>query len=188
MYKNNSRDSSKFKGCSPLQLHRKMKVNYSEIGYYMRDCGAQAYFPNIPSQFINNDGSSAWMTVACNYSVQNINPHQCRYAASMHEISFVLKDKAFEKLKNIQKNIAPLAKIWATSYEPDSRPSTVIDGVVDVENRDESKEWICQEGEGAMLKLEWDEEKTINKIRIYDSPSENRWTQEGYFVFSDGSM
>lgn len=34
MYKNNSRDSSKFKGCNPLQLHRKLKDLSSEVGYY----------------------------------------------------------------------------------------------------------------------------------------------------------
>ena len=34
MYKNNSRDSSKFKGCSPFQVHRELKVNYSKVGYY----------------------------------------------------------------------------------------------------------------------------------------------------------
>ena len=34
MYKNNSRDSCKFRGFSPLQLHRKLKVWSSTIGYY----------------------------------------------------------------------------------------------------------------------------------------------------------
>ncbi len=34
MYKNNSRNSSKFKGYSPLQLHRKLKDLSSEVGYY----------------------------------------------------------------------------------------------------------------------------------------------------------
>jgi ribosome biogenesis GTPase len=34
MIKNNSRDSSKFKGCSPLQFHCKLKVNCSAVGYY----------------------------------------------------------------------------------------------------------------------------------------------------------
>ena len=34
MYKNNSRHSSKFKGCSPLQLHRKLKDWSSVVGYY----------------------------------------------------------------------------------------------------------------------------------------------------------
>ena len=39
-----------------------------------------------------------------------------------------------------------------------------------------------------MLKLEWDEEKRIDRIRVYDSPAADRWTREAYFVFSDGSM
>ena len=34
MYKNNSRDSIKFKGCSPLQVSCKLKDFSSEIGYY----------------------------------------------------------------------------------------------------------------------------------------------------------
>ena len=34
MYKNNSRESSKLKGCSPLQLYRKMKDLSSAVGYY----------------------------------------------------------------------------------------------------------------------------------------------------------
>ena len=33
-YKNNSRNSCKFKGFSPLQLCRKLKNLSSEIGYY----------------------------------------------------------------------------------------------------------------------------------------------------------
>jgi len=47
-----------------------------------------------------------------------------------------------------------------------------VDGVIDVENKQESTEWISHEGEGAMLKLEWDEEIIIDKIRMYDSPAE----------------
>jgi hypothetical protein len=34
MYKNNSRDSSKFKGCSPLQLTCKLTGKCNEVGYY----------------------------------------------------------------------------------------------------------------------------------------------------------
>ena len=34
MCKNNSRDSSKFKGCSPLQLISDLKGRYHAIGYY----------------------------------------------------------------------------------------------------------------------------------------------------------
>jgi len=34
MYKNNSRDSSKFKDYSPLQLFYNLKGKYNAIGYY----------------------------------------------------------------------------------------------------------------------------------------------------------
>lgn len=159
-----------------------------KIVHYMKNWGAQTYFPNISSQFINGDGTSAWMTVACNYSVQNINPHQCRYAASIHELTFVLQDKDLRELKEYRTNIAPTAKVWATSCEANSKPEAAVDGIIDVENKMESAEWISHEGEGAMLKLEWDRERTIDKIRIYDSPAGDRWTRSGYFVFSDGSM
>ena len=34
MYKNNSRNSSKFKGCSPLQVSYSLIRKYHAIGYY----------------------------------------------------------------------------------------------------------------------------------------------------------
>jgi hypothetical protein len=34
MYKNNSRDSSKFKGCSPLKLSCNLTVKFYTVGYY----------------------------------------------------------------------------------------------------------------------------------------------------------
>ncbi len=34
MYKNNSRDGSKFKGCSPLQLYCNLTREKLAIGYY----------------------------------------------------------------------------------------------------------------------------------------------------------
>ena len=89
---------------------------------------------------------------------------------------------------NHLKKLTPIAKVSATSSEEESKPEAVIDGIIDIENKDKTKEWISNEGKGAMIKLEWDEEKTIDRIRVYDSPAGDRWTKEGYFVFSDGSM
>ena len=41
MYKNNSRNSSKLKGCSPLQLCSGLKVGAPAVGYYSytKRCG-----------------------------------------------------------------------------------------------------------------------------------------------------
>jgi hypothetical protein len=159
------------------------------IIHYMRNWGQQAYFPNIPAQLINDDGRSGWMTVACNYSVQNIDPHQCRYAASMHEIIFDVKGRDLSESSGPLKNIAPRAVVTATSWEPPvSRPENAVNGVIDVEGKSLRNEWISQEGEGAALKMEWETPHTIDRIRIYDSPSHDRWLKEGYFVFSDGTM
>ena len=137
---------------------------------------------------INKDGRSTWMTVASNYSVQNINPHQCRYAASMHEIIFDLAGKPFPEPPIERKNIAPKAKVTATSSEPVSIPQNATDGIVDVDGKSLKNEWISEEGSGASLKLEWATPKIIDRVRIYDSPAPDRWLQEGYLVFSDGSM
>ncbi len=160
-----------------------------KIVHYMRDWGQQAYFPNIPSQHINKDGRSGWMTVACNYSVQNIDPHQCRYAASMHEILFDVRGMKLPELPAHRKNIAPEATVTATSWEPPvSKPENVINGKVDTEGHSLKNEWISQEGRGAALKLEWETPRVIDRIRVYDSPAPDRWLKEGYFVFSDGTM
>ena len=160
-----------------------------KIVHYMRNWGEQTYFPNIPAQMINTDGRSAWMTVACNYSVQNINPHQCRYAASMHEIIFDVNGKNLPKIPSERKNIAPEAKVTASSFEPPvSLPQNAVNGIIDVDGKSLKNEWISEEGGGAFLKLEWDTPKTIDRIRIYDSPASDRWLKEGYFVFSDGTM
>ncbi len=43
MYKNNSRNSSKFKGCSSLQLSRILKDLSSAIGYYSYTNRCAAY-------------------------------------------------------------------------------------------------------------------------------------------------
>lgn len=160
-----------------------------KIVHYMRDWGAQAYFPNIPSQHINEDGRSAWMTVACNYRPENINPQQCRYAASMHEILFDVKGMDIPQPPAPRKNIAPEAVITATTWEPPvSRPGNVVNGIIDIEGKSLRNEWISEEGEGAALKLEWATPRSIDRIRVYDSPAQDRWLKEGYFEFSDGSM
>ncbi len=60
MYKNNSRDSSKFKGCSLLQLHRKLKVNRSAIGYYSYTKSLLTIKPFLQAAFFSLK-SSRWL-------------------------------------------------------------------------------------------------------------------------------
>lgn len=49
MYKNNSRNSSKFKGCSPLQLLCNLTRKFHVVGYYSytKRCGALKETDNL---------------------------------------------------------------------------------------------------------------------------------------------
>ncbi len=160
-----------------------------KIIHYMRDWGPQTYFPNIPAQMINDDGRSAWMTVSCNYYKSNgFNPHQCRYGASMHEIIFDVEGTNFPHAQRERTNIAPEATVNSSSSETNSPPQNAINGIVDLEGQSLKNEWISEEGGGATFKLEWDTPRIIDRIRVYDSPAHGRWLQEGYFLFSDGTI
>lgn len=153
--------------------------------HYLRDWGPQAYFPNLPAAFIAPDGHSAWLCVSCNYSVPEYNPHQCRYAASLHEIYFDIAGRDLPPDPAPGRNIAPEARVTASTVEPGTRAEGVTDGQV---SPDPARRWTCQEGPGSFLRLEWDTPRTIHKVRIWDDPSTESWTQEGYLTFDDGSI
>jgi hypothetical protein len=154
----------------------------------LRDWGPQTYFPTIPAKFISEDGKRMWLVVASNYASNEFKPFGCRYAASFHEIILDFDGKSKLEAPVLGKNIAPLAKITATSFEPNFPPEKAIDGIITKDTLSNESSWASQEGEGAYLQLKWNEPKTINKIRLYDRPSEKFWIQEGYITFSDGSV
>ena len=89
-------------------------------------------------------------------------------------------------------NIAPKAKVTASTSLNDSfAPSHVADGIIGVPNQGE---WAC-EGMTTYwgyvrfpwIQLTWDKPQTINKIVLYDRPSEKEHIAGGKLVFSDGS-
>lgn len=158
------------------------------IVHYLKDWGVQSYFPNIPSQLVSKDGQTAWLTVAANYNAAQFNPHQNRYAASLHELIFDVRGRILPRPDSAGTNIATEAKVSATSAEPASPASAAVDGVVDVNEKNPAHEWISQEGGGAMIKFEWEQPRIVSRIRIFDSPAQDRWLKQGFFTFSDGSM
>jgi hypothetical protein len=67
---------------------------------YLKDFGPQAYFVNIPSKFISEDGKKAWLCYSANYINTNFkdstdpglftgNPEGSLYTMSLHEIKFL---------------------------------------------------------------------------------------------------
>ena len=90
------------------------------------------------------------------------------------------------------RNIAPLAKATVSdSFDAEHGAAALNDGIV---RHDGSGEWICKgylTSWGAnnypWAKLEWDEEKTIDRILVYDRPTLNEHTAGGSLKFSDGT-
>ncbi len=73
-----------------------------KIVSYLRDFGPQAYFLNIPSKFISDDGKKAWLCYSANfaYSKNGLgNPTGSNYSMSLHEIKFLDK----KELSSIKK-------------------------------------------------------------------------------------
>jgi hypothetical protein len=66
-----------------------------KIVSYMKDFGPQAYFINIPSKFISEDGKRAWLCYSANFAYSKEkgaspgNPEGSHYSLSLHEIVFV---------------------------------------------------------------------------------------------------
>ena len=58
---------------------------------YMEDFGRQAYFVNIPSKFISEDGLTMWLCYSANYSLQTGSPRHSAYTMDLRE--FKLMDK-----------------------------------------------------------------------------------------------
>jgi hypothetical protein len=62
---------------------------------YLYSFGPQAYFVNIPSKFISEDGKTAWLCYSANFTYtrqdqyHHGDPKGSKYALSLHEIKFL---------------------------------------------------------------------------------------------------
>lgn len=88
-------------------------------------------------------------------------------------------------------NIAPEAKVTASSYREGGEPSNVVDGKSRVLNR---FEWVSdaempywQQMKFPWIRLDWEEERYVDKVILYDRPDLDAHTPGGVLVFSDGS-
>lgn len=89
-------------------------------------------------------------------------------------------------------NVAPRAKVAASSRLSDDYPEqAVADGII---RTDEQGEWACQGNTqfwGAIrypwIQLTWPETQMIDRVVLYDRPTEDEHTAGGLLEFSDGS-
>lgn len=90
-------------------------------------------------------------------------------------------------------NIAPQAKVSAsTSLDANYAPANVTDGIIGVANKGE---WACvgvTTDWGYVrfpwIQLDWSQPQMIDRIILYDRPSESDHIAGGKLVFSDGSI
>ncbi|MHC4462865.1 MAG: discoidin domain-containing protein [Planctomycetota bacterium] len=173
---------------------------------YMKEFGEQGYFLNFPSKFISKDGHTLWLCYSGNFSQgwNNIRfkakPPGSRYGLVLQEIKLLNSTmyRQYKKKQNQQqqkdplksdRNIAPKAKVTATSTYKGYSANAAIDGVVGGYPDDTSAEWASDgEKASAMLKLNWDKPYIINRVWLFDRPNTHAdQVTAGMLTFSDGS-
>jgi len=175
---------------------------------YMKEFGEQGYFLNFPSKFISTDGLTLWLCYSGNFSQgwNNIRfkakPPGSRYGLVLQQVK-LLNPAMYRQYKETQNNpqqkqkdplmsssnIAPKAKVTASSTYKGYSAGAAIDRVVGGYPEDISAEWAANgEKASASLQLSWDKPQTINRIWLFDRP--NTHTDQvtaGTLTFSDGS-
>jgi hypothetical protein len=164
---------------------------------YMRDFGEQGYFLNFPSKFISRDGRTLWLCYSANFSpgwngvALGINPPGGRYGLCLHEVRLLAPGEqpavAPDPLA-APRNIAPQAKVEASSTHAGYDPRGAVDGKVGGYPGDIHEEWASKgEGKGAWIRLTWDRPRSIRRIWLFDRPNSLDQVTGGKLEFSDGS-
>jgi hypothetical protein len=172
----------------------------------MKEFGEQGYFLNFPSKFISEDGLTLWLCYSGNFSQgwNNIRfkakPPGSRYGLVLQQVK-LLNPATFRQYKEKQNqqqqkdplkdssNIAPQAKVTASSTYKGYSAEAVIDQVVGGYPEDISAEWAADgEKASASITLSWDKAQTINHIWLFDRPNTHAdQVTAGTLIFSDGS-
>ncbi len=174
---------------------------------YMKEFGEQGYFLNLPSKFISKDGLTLWLCYSGNFSQgwNNIRfmakPPGSRYGLVLQQVK-LLNPATYHQYKEkldqpkqqkdplkSSSNIAPKAKVTASSTYKGYSAEAAIDRVVGGYPEDISAEWAANgEKASATIKLSWDKAQIINRIWLFDRPNTNAdQVTAGTLTFSDGS-
>lgn len=165
---------------------------------YMENFGVQAYFVNIPTKFISNDGKTFWLCYSANYAPayrdnpEYSNPKGSEYSMSMHEVMLLAPGEepppAPETHLTATNNLALQASVEVSSVYSGYTAAAANDGIVDGWPGDTAAEWTSNsEGSGAWIKLTWDTPQTISAVQLFDRPNQYDQVIVGNLEFSDGT-
>jgi hypothetical protein len=163
---------------------------------YLKNFGEQAYFVNIPSKFIENDGRTLWLCYAANFSsgwggiTFQSRPAGSRYAMCLQEVQLSKAGEAMPEPTVLEdrSNIAPVATVSVSSTHPDYSTRGLTDGFVGGFPSDISKEWCTNTEKGsAMVRLTWGVEHMIDRIWLFDRPNSIDQITSAVILFDDGT-
>jgi hypothetical protein len=178
---------------------------------YMQHFGEQGYFVNIPSKFISEGGTKAWLCYSGNFSPfpdLDVNPPGGRYGLILQQFRFLNKselenypyEKNREKLEGKRKiwsennpitsssNKALIARVSTSSVESGYHAKGVNDGLIAGFPVHQENEWASKgQKAGAWVRLEWDTEIKVSKIWLFDRPTISEHVMAGGLTFSDGT-
>lgn len=163
---------------------------------YMARFGVQAYFVNIPSKFISGDGRGMWLCYSANFTSGwwgkklRCDPPAGRYGMCLQQLRLLAPADPVPTGPLVDAaNIAPQATVTVSSVH--SGPYTAeaaVDGIVAGFPAAERHEWASAgDGESAMLRLNWPEEQTIERVWLFDRPNGFDQITAGMLIFSDGT-
>ncbi|MBN1342769.1 MAG: hypothetical protein JXQ73_08830, partial [Phycisphaerae bacterium] len=164
---------------------------------YMKDFGQQAYFLNFPSKFIAKDGRTLWLCYSANFSQGwngvklEFNPPGGRYGLCLHEVRLLAPGEQPPPAPNpldVPENVAPQAKVTASSTHEGYRPEGAVDRKVGGFPGNPAEEWASKgQQAGAWIKLTWDRPQTIDRVWLFDRPNDLDQLTHGRLELSDGT-
>lgn len=166
------------------------------LAAFLEEFGQQAYFVNVPSKFIGEDGRSMWLCFADDWVRKHPeNPPGTRYGMCLYEVRLLRRDDKIERPSEpppdplaTNANVAPKAKATASSQYPACPPAGAINGVVGGLPGDFADEWSAVgEHAGAWLRLTWPQPQRIGRVWLFDRPSNLVQITAAELRFSDGA-
>ena len=175
----------------------KMTGPYKLVAY-LANFGPQGYFVNIPSKFVSSDGRTLWLCYSANFTYGGDkrsdpalgNPYGSSYSLTLQEVRLLDSNEvALGSPLFRENNIAPAARIKASSTFKDYDARAVADGIVAGYPDSPKNEWASlNEKEGAFIQLYWDEPKVIDRVWLFDRPWPGDSITKGMLVFNDGTV
>ena len=164
---------------------------------YMKHFGEEAYFVNIPSKFIAPNGMTLWLCYSANFGQgQNgikleSKPAGSGYGMCLQEVQLSGDSNPVASPDRLagDDNLARTATVTVSSTAVGYSERGAVDGGVAGYPEAPGKEWVSKgETTTAWIRLTWDEEKSIDRVWLFDRPNMIDQITGGRLEFSDGTI